>query len=63
MRLVLQTTDKEKGKSRKYFRCGSEDHLFAKCPNPPKENEKRQKQVSFNEKDHRACENSKNNSD
>ena len=27
----------------KCFRCGSEDHLIAKFPKPPKENEKRQK--------------------
>ena len=47
---------KEKGKSRavdvlsnrkmertprKCFRCGSEDHIIAKCPKPPKDNEKR----------------------
>ena len=25
----------------KCFRCGSEDHLIAKCPNPPKDNDKR----------------------
>ena len=54
MRLVLQTTD---------VRCGSEDHLIAKCPKPPKYNEKKQKQVSFNEKGDRACNNGKNNSD
>ena len=30
---------------RKRFRCGSEDDLIAKFPKPPKENEKRQKQV------------------
>ena len=35
---------------RKCFRCGSEDHMIAKCPKPPKDNEKRQKQVRFNEK-------------
>ena len=33
---------------RKYFRCGSEYHKIAKCPNPPKDNEKRRKQVCFN---------------
>ena len=32
------------------FRCGSEYHLIEKCPKPPKENEKRKNQVSFNEK-------------
>ena len=34
----------------KCFRCGSEDHIITKFPNPPKDNEKRQKQVCFNEK-------------
>ena len=29
----------------KCFRCGSEDHMIAKCPNPPKENVKLRKQV------------------
>ena len=29
---------------RKCFRCGSEDHLITKCPNPPKE----KNQVRFN---------------
>ena len=38
---------------RKCFRCGSEDHMIAKFP----------KQVSFNEKGNRACDNSENNSD
>ena len=27
----------------KWVRCRSEDNLIEKCPNPPKENEKRQK--------------------
>ena len=48
---------------RKCFRCGSEDHMIAKCPNPPKDNEKRRKQVCFNEKCNRACNNGENNSD
>ena len=26
---------------RKYFRCGSEDHLIEKCTKSPKENDKR----------------------
>ena len=47
----------------KCFRCGSEDHMIAKCPKPPKYNEKGQKQVWFNEKDNRACDNSGNNDD
>ena len=34
-----------------------------KCPNPPKENQKRQKQVRFNGKVNCACNNGKNNSD
>ena len=34
----------------KCFRCGYEDHLIAKFPKPPKYNEKRQKQVRFNER-------------
>ena len=29
----------------KCFRCGSEDHMIAKCPKPPKDNEKLQKKV------------------
>ena len=48
---------------RKCFRCGSEDNLIAKFPNPPKENEKRQKQVRLNEKGNIACNSTKNNSD
>ena len=38
---------------RKCFRCGSEDHMIAKCP----------KQVCFNEKVNRACDISGSNSD
>ena len=49
--------------SRKYFRCGSEDHLIAKFPNPPKDHQNPQKQVSFNEKGNCACYNGKNKSD
>ena len=33
---------------RKCFRCGSEDHMIAKCPKPPKYNDKRRRQVRFN---------------
>ena len=47
----------------KCFRYGSEDHMIAKCPNPPKYNWKRRKQVRFNEKGNCACKNGKNNSD
>ena len=38
---------------RRCFICGSEDHMIAKCPKPPKENEK----VNH------ACDNGKNNDD
>ena len=37
----------------KCFRCGSEDHMIAKCP----------KQVCFNKKGNYACDNRENNSD
>ena len=51
----------------KCFRCGSEDHLIVKCPNPPKDNEKRKNQVRFSERVNRAlqkeCENGKNKND
>ena len=47
---------------RKCFRCGSEDHFIAKFPKPPKNNDKRRKKVSFNEKVNRACDNDENNS-
>ena len=47
----------------KCFRCGSEDHMIAKCPKPPKDNDKRRKQVRFNEKCNCACDNGKNNDD
>ena len=47
----------------KCFRCGYEDHQIAKCLKPPKENQKRQKQVHFNEKVNRACKKGNNNSD
>ena len=43
----------------KCFRCGSEYHMIAKCPKPPKDNEKRRKSVRFNEKVNRACDNRK----
>ena len=38
---------------RKCFRCGSENHMIAKCP----------KQVCFNEKSHCACDHGENDSD
>ena len=34
--------------TRTCFRCGSQDYLIVKCPKPPKEKEKCQKQVPFN---------------
>ena len=45
----------------KYCICLSEDHLVEKCPNPPKENEKKQKQVRFIEKGNHACNNGESN--
>ena len=49
--------------SQKCFRCGSEEHLIGKRPKPPKDNEKRRKQVCFNERGNREFDNSLNNSD
>ena len=37
--------------------------MIAKCPKPPKDNEKRRNQVRFNEKGNRACDNGKNSDD
>ena len=37
--------------------------MIAKFPNPPKDDEKRQKQVLFNEKANRACDNGEDNYD
>ena len=48
--------------SKKCFICGSEDNLIEIFPKAPKENEKRRKQVHFNEKGNRACDNGKNDS-
>ena len=45
------------------FRCESENHLIAKFPEPPKDNEKPRKQVRLNEKSNFASDNCKNNSD
>ena len=46
---------------RKWFRCGSEYHLISKFTKPPKENEKRQRQVVFRERgncaSHKSCDN------
>ena len=46
---------------RKFFRCGSENHPISKFPQQPKDNDKRKKEVHFNEKGNRACDSSKNN--
>ena len=48
---------------RKWFRCGYEDHMIAKYPKPPKDNKKRRRQVRFNKKGNRACNNSENKDD
>ena len=37
--------------------------MIARCPKPPKENDKRRKQVRFNEKGNRACDNRKDRND
>ena len=37
--------------------------MIEKCPKPPKDNEKRRKQVHFNEKDNCACDNGKDKDD
>ena len=47
----------------KFFKCRSKDHIIAKFPKPPKDNEKRRKQVRFNKKGNCACNNDKNNDD
>ena len=44
--------------ARKFFRCGSEDHLIAKCPKPPKDSEKRRKSDKSKEKGNSAKDNS-----
>ena len=45
------------------FWCGSQDHIIAKFPKPPKDNEKQRKKVRFNEKGNCACDSGENNSD
>ena len=47
----------------KCFICGYEDHLIAKCPNPPKDNQKRLNQVRYNGKGNCTHDKGKNNSD
>ena len=44
--------------AQKCFRCGSEDHMIAKFPKPPKDSEKRRKSEKSKEKGNRACDNS-----
>ena len=45
------------------FICGSEYHMITKCPNPPKDNKKRRKQVRFIEKGNPTCNNGENDDD
>ena len=47
----------------KCFSCGSEDHIIAQYPKPPKDNVIQQRQVRFNEKGNHVCDNSENNDD
>ena len=37
--------------------------MIAKCPKPPKDNEKQRKSVRFNEKGNRACDNGEDDND
>ena len=69
---MFQNIRKEKEKARnknsdcparKFFRCGSEDHMIAKCPKPPKDSEKRRKSEKSKEKGDRACDNSDDDND
>ena len=48
---------------RKCLICGSEDHIITKCPKPPKDNEKRRKQVRFDKKVNCACDNGEDSDD
>ena len=49
--------------ARKFFRCGSEDRMIAKCPKPPKDSEKRRKSDKSKEKGNCACNNSDDDND
>ena len=49
--------------ARKCFRCGSEDHLIAKCPKPSKDSEKRRKSDKSKEKGNSAKYNSNDDDD
>ena len=48
---------------RKCLRCGSEDHLIAKFPKPPKDSEKRRKSDKSKKKVTPACNNSDDDND
>ena len=48
---------------RKCFRCGSEGHMIAKCPKPPKDSEKRRKSERSKGKSNCACDNSYDDND
>ena len=54
VRIVIQTTNVRNAHLTNVFRCRSEYHIIAKCPKPPKENEKQQNQVSFSERENCA---------
>ena len=49
--------------ARKRFRCGSEYHMIAKSPKPPKDSEKRRKSEKSKEKGNSACDNSYDDND
>ena len=49
--------------ARKCSRCGSEDHMIAKFPKPPKDSEKRRKSKKSKEKGNCACDNSEDYND
>ena len=49
--------------ARKCVRCGSEDHLIAKCIKPPKDSEKRRKSDNSKEKGNSAKDNSNDDND
>ena len=48
---------------RKRFRCGSEDHINAKCPKPPKKMRSGESKYVFMKEVNRACNNGKENND
>ena len=47
----------------KCYRCGSEDHMIAKCPKPPRDSEKISKSECSKEKGNRACNNGEDDND